>query len=502
MAQASTTSEILRCPRNLKECIDWLLCIKGQRKTSELSNAVEKVLGNSNGNAIGLTELNELADGLQKFLTGIKNGGSQNSSSYNGATWEELCKECKCRDYYNSKSCPCSCGPPSGVCDPKDCCADCNVRAAARVFLCFLPCMWYALKFLKERCEKDEKNGGWRDHIINHKDSSLGRFLRGMGYNVDKELKQDKKGQNIFGLLTNLFTGSKPLEKLYEKCKNYFPPPSHSLSHASPSKSKPETVREILLWLYGLRFQKSFPSLVSRCKDLCSPFGNSFNPDAFCYYLHVSCFLLPASFISVIETSDSHVSTFFSEVESLDFSYPEDPFKLFETFCDFVRKIYIPLTFIRFQCERTPDYAGWQSCWYGSQCAEKFRQISSTSSSGSCSSCPNSGAYLCTAINKDTVHDHCKDGQACLGFPASCSTVHPPSPVPLPSSALPAPTLSLTFLLLTPNPRPSPLIQNPSSSPLQAFLPWDSPAISPRRLSKANPSTMSLMSSARRAFIP
>ncbi|KAK1935282.1 variant erythrocyte surface antigen-1 family protein, partial [Babesia divergens] len=48
----------------------------------------------------------------------------------------------------------------------------------------------------------------------------------------------------------------------------------------------------------------------------------------------------------------------------------------------------------------------------------------SSSSSGSGCSCPNSGAYLCTAINKDTVHDHClKD--SCRGFPGSsvsCTT--------------------------------------------------------------------------------
>ncbi|KAK1935307.1 variant erythrocyte surface antigen-1 family protein, partial [Babesia divergens] len=49
----------------------------------------------------------------------------------------------------------------------------------------------------------------------------------------------------------------------------------------------------------------------------------------------------------------------------------------------------------------------------------------SSASSGFCSSCPNSKTYLCTAINKDTVHDHCKDGQACLGFDSSAScSVH------------------------------------------------------------------------------
>ncbi|KAK1935316.1 57-kDa merozoite antigen, partial [Babesia divergens] len=216
----------------------------------------------------------------------------------------------------------------------------------------------------------------------------------------------------------------------------------------------------MLLWLYGLRFQKTFPSLVSRCKSLCSPFGNSFNPDAFCYYIYTSSFLAPLAIISTIETSDSAQNVFSSSSEFSKFLYPSDPSKLFEAFCEYVRKIFVALKFLCIQCDRNAGHAGWQYCYFGQKCSEKFLGNSldsppSSASSGFCSSCPNSGAYLCTAINKDKVHDHCNGSastqNSCLGFGSTSTSCDPSSAHPQSNgqgkTCTPCPHPLLNFLI-------------------------------------------------------
>ncbi|KAK1935284.1 variant erythrocyte surface antigen-1 family protein, partial [Babesia divergens] len=106
---------------------------------------------------------------------------------------------------------------------------------------------------------------------------------------------------------------------------------------------------------------------------------------------------------------------------------------------------------------------GWKYCAFGRQCAEKFQSSSgspatsassSTSTSGSSSpscSCLYSKAYLCTAINKDKVHDHCNGNggsQGCLGFGSSDScdnskgSVHPNS-----KTCTPCPHPLMRFLI-------------------------------------------------------
>ncbi|KAK1936341.1 variant erythrocyte surface antigen-1 family protein [Babesia divergens] len=454
-ATAAADPGLLKCPKNLKECIDWVICI--EKKTSELSKAVEKVLGNSNGNVNGLkTQLDKLADGLQKFLTGIKNGGSQNSSSYNGATWEELCKECKCRDYYNYKSCPCSCGPPSGVCDPSQCCPDCNVKKAARVFLCFLPCMWYALKFLKEKCDKDESKGGWKTFKINDNNNSLRHFLVGMGFDVG-QLDGDKTGQKIFELLKDLFPSNGPLQSLYEKCKNYFTPPSHSLSHVSstsksPSQPKdlktPSTVRDILLWLSGLPFASGFKALLKHCESLCLATGNPVEFNDFETSLYSSCFLLPSAVLTVIQCPGAPEGFSPSSSDWGKFCYPSDPFDLLDMLFENVRKVFVPLKFLCMQCERSAAEGGWGNCRYGRQCSvDPSTSVSSGSSSGCGSSCSNSNIYLCSYVsgqNKDVHDEHCAKSGQCINLNSgSCTSGHNTPP----SACIPCPHPLMRFLL-------------------------------------------------------
>ncbi|KAK1936813.1 variant erythrocyte surface antigen-1 family protein [Babesia divergens] len=213
----------------------------------------------------------------------------------------------------------------------------------------------------------------------------------------------------------------------------------------------------MLLWLYGLRFQKHFSDIVENCSSLCSPFGNSFHPDAFCYYIYTCCFLLPVAIISLIEDSLS-ITSLHSEFSK--FFYPSDPSKLFEKLCEYARKIFVALAFLYYQCERNAGQGGWNDCAFGRQCADALQKslpsvssASSPSTSPSCS-CANSKAYLCTAINKDKVHDHCKDGQTCLGFSGSTSnscSVHTKSPPNSGSSApvkcTPCPHPLMRFLI-------------------------------------------------------
>ncbi|KAK1933074.1 variant erythrocyte surface antigen-1 family protein [Babesia divergens] len=339
---------------------------------------------------------------------------SQYVSSYSSsASWDSLCS-------HSSGSSQC---PSNGCCDA------CPKRLCARIFLGFIPALYFGLKIVFERCKDDSDFPGWNQKKIPEA-PRLKDFLKAWGYDVDKELNVDKKASEIPELLESLFNDSSGiLKSLYDASlsyfsKNYFVPPSPVPS--SDSDPSPSTVRSMLFWLYGLRFTSGFSSLVLHCSSLCSPFGNSFHPDAFCYYLHVSCFLLPVSVISVIQCPDGSDSFLPSHSYWKDFCYPENPSDLLDKLCEYVRKIYIPLNFLRFQCERTPAQAGWQSCYFGQKCAEKFKISSGpvlSSSPCSCSSSDPSNptqGYLCTAINKDTVHDHClKDD--CRGFPGSSS---------------------------------------------------------------------------------
>ncbi|KAK1937990.1 variant erythrocyte surface antigen-1 family protein [Babesia divergens] len=362
----------------------------------------------SSGNCKGCKDL--LGDSKLKALL-----FSQYSSSYSSASasWPD----CK------SKSGSC-CSPPcgsctSGSCPSEGCCEKCPKRLCAKIFLGMLPCLYYALQYLYDRCK-----GDWKDLLISNKDHSLGRFLVGMGFDLAK--LQGKKGGQISSSLSSLFTSSNGSEfkDLYEKSKNYFTSFSHSLSSGSLS---PSTVRQMLLWLYGLRFHKHFSGLVENCKSLCSPFGNSFHPDAFCYYIYTCSFILPVAIISSIEDSDSALSLISSSSDWQKFSYPEDLSSLFEKLCEYARKIFVALNFLCIQCKNGPSQAGWQSCYFGGSCKKALgNSLASTSvsssSSGSGCSCPNSKTYLCTGKASGTdAHDHCKDGQSCLGFSGSCT---------------------------------------------------------------------------------
>ncbi|KAK1935279.1 variant erythrocyte surface antigen-1, alpha subunit, partial [Babesia divergens] len=295
-------------------------------------------------------------------------------------------------------------------------------RKAAKIFLGMLPCLYYGLKILHARSKYGSGFAGWHDiSVSNDKpESALAKFFHAWGYDL-RSLKT-KKGSEFFSLLDSLST-MKVLEKFSTLVtENYFT--SNLISPPKDPKT-PSTVRSMLLWLYGLPFTSGFHDLVSHCSSLCSPFGNSFHPDAFCYYIHASCFLLPVAIISLIEDSLS-ITSLHSEFSK--FFYPSDPSDLFEKLCEYARKIFVALAFLYYQCERNAGQGGWNDCAFGRQCAEKFQEISSgpvlSSSPCSCSSSdpsnPSQG-YLCTAINKDPVHDHCQKG-SCLGFPGSTST--------------------------------------------------------------------------------
>ncbi|KAK1939068.1 variant erythrocyte surface antigen-1 family protein [Babesia divergens] len=358
-------------------------------------------------------ELDKLADGLESFLDEIKNTGSY-ASSYdsNNVTWEKLCQNCKCNSNSSCSSCSCS---TSVVCsNPDQCCADCDVKKAAKIFLGFIPCLYYALKYLYDKCE-----GDWNVFNISDHDKPLRRFLIGMGYNVDKELNEKKTGREIFELLKTLFPSSNgPLQSLYEKSKKYFTSlssPSHVPS--SDSKPKPKTVRDILLWLYGLRFTSGFKDLLNHCKGLCKPVENSVQFNDFETSLFNSCFLSPFV-LGVIEgsKSDEEALKGFPPYKSewQKFLYPEDPYELLDLLFDYVRKIFVALIFLKFQCERPSDQAGWQDCYFGQKCSVNSTSVSSPSTSGC--DCLNSKAYLCTGS---------KGHSGCSGSSPSCKSQCP-----------------------------------------------------------------------------
>ncbi|KAK1940203.1 variant erythrocyte surface antigen-1 family protein, partial [Babesia divergens] len=373
---------------------------------------------------VDLKELTDLASGLKSFIgygsngsltgTGIGKtgqGGSQYASSYSNASWEELCENCKCKSNPSSHSHSCSCGSSSGSCHGS-CCENCNVKKAAKIFLGFIPCLYYALDYLYDKCKVD-----WSSHNINQKDLSLHRFLVGMGYDVGK--LHSKKGEDIFTLLESLFPSNGPLEKLYEKCKNYFPSPSPSPSHVPSSDSKPKTpstVREILLWLSGLPFTSGFKALLEHCERLCKPVS-SLNFDNFESSLYASCLRSPFVLAAIQWPSKSEIfpSDSFINSESL---YPEDAFDLLETLFKYIHKIYTPLTFLEYQCRIDRDQAGWKNCGFGQKCMDALKPFLSSAASSPC--CPTSSPHgiLCTGKPGDKDHaEHCvKPGVKCMGL--------------------------------------------------------------------------------------
>ncbi|KAK1937961.1 variant erythrocyte surface antigen-1 family protein [Babesia divergens] len=411
---------------------------------NNLKSALKAVLKGSVLNDLkDLDQLTELADGLEKFI-GYSNGkvdgngigksgqGGSYESSYNSSVkWPDCKSGSPCS---GCSSCHQS-GLSSGSCHGS-CCPDCNVKKAAKIFLGFLPALYFGLKIVHERClpQNSSQWPGWEKiSIISGKpESALAKFLFAWGFD-SSTLNTSLEASKISSLLSSLFPSGSPgiLEKLYDASMEYFSKKysgptsssfSPSLSHSVPSSppKPPSTVRSMLLWLYGLRFTPGFSSLVLYCSSLCSPFGNSFHPDAFCYYIHVSCFLLPVSVISVIQCPDGSDSFLPSPSDWEDFSYPSDTLELFEKFCEYVRKFYIPLSFLRFQCKRVPGQAGWQSCWYGKKCAvDSLPSASSAASTSPCCSTsdPSSQGYLCTAFgsNWDVHGKHCDPkGKGCI----------------------------------------------------------------------------------------
>ncbi|KAK1937984.1 variant erythrocyte surface antigen-1 family protein, partial [Babesia divergens] len=361
-------------------------------------------------------------------------------SSYDSSNskWNLLCSHTsQCSGCL--KTCPCA-GPSgfplppssSTTCDSNPCCPNCGVRKAAKIFLGFLPCLYYGLKIVFDRCDPansdqwpkwQKKNQGEPAKIPEA--SGLRDFLTSWGFTSSH--LSSKNASDLPPILDILYGSSESkgsFDKIYkEVSEKYF---SHSLSPSSPSHP-PTTVRQMLLWLYGLRFHKHFSELVENCKSLCSPFGNSFNADAFCYYIHTCCFILPVSVISFIQHSDSHVSTFFSDAQSeiLKFSYPEDPSDLLEKLCEYTRKVFPPLKFLCMQCNLEKDRAGWKYCAFGQKCKlDALDPPPSTSGSPSSDcSCKYSGAYLCTGqpYGNPDAHEHCINGQGCVGFGSSGS---------------------------------------------------------------------------------
>ncbi|KAK1939096.1 variant erythrocyte surface antigen-1 family protein, partial [Babesia divergens] len=360
-------------------------------------------------------------------------------SSYDSAsaTWPSLTSSTpgsKCCGSL-SPSCGCQSNCSSGSSCPSQCCPDCPQRKAAKIFLGILPCLYYGLKIVFERCDSNnselwpewQRKDGKNAKITEA--SGLRDFLYAWG--IYGYLSHSTHAVVLPGLLGNLFTPDSKgsFDTLYD-----FVSDKYFSIHVSDASLSPSTVRQMLLWLYGLRFTSGFSSLVLHCKSLCSPFGKSFNADAFCYYIHTCSFILPVSFISFIETSDSTVANFFSDADSewKSFSYPEDPFELLEMLCDFVRIIFVAFDFLSTQCKNYADCGGWRNCYFGGSCKKALENSFVPSGSGSSSSAPSNSdcscsgheTYLCTASksisNWDVHGKHCAQDKCLSANGSTC----------------------------------------------------------------------------------
>ncbi|KAK1934334.1 variant erythrocyte surface antigen-1, alpha subunit, partial [Babesia divergens] len=104
------------------------------------------------------------------------------------ASWNSLCPSgSKCCSN-PSCSCPSSCSSSNpSSCDPSQCCPDCPQRKAAKIFLGFLPCLYYGLKILHARCKYGSGFAGWHDITMDSKglpSSGLAKFFFAWGYGL------------------------------------------------------------------------------------------------------------------------------------------------------------------------------------------------------------------------------------------------------------------------------------------------------------------------------
>ncbi|KAK1932154.1 variant erythrocyte surface antigen-1 family protein [Babesia divergens] len=365
----------------------------------------------------------------------------EDSSNATSASWDSLCpKSGKCCGLSSCNSCS------SGQCPPGGCCPDCPQRKAAKIFLGMLPCLYYGLKILYDRVQDpvtwptwSQKNGQKNlvpASILHAPD--LKKFLDAWGFE-SSHMDPSLQAMVLPGLLENLFS-SGSLNSLFQTSKIYFTSFYSRSSPVSPSKD-PLTVRQMLLWLYGLRFQKSFPSLVENCKSLCLPFGNSFNADAFCYYIYTCSFIFPVAIISFIEDSSSAQKVFSSSSEFSKFFYPSDPSDLFNMLFEYLRKIFAALNFLCIQCRLDRDSAGWRDCAYGQSCAEALKKPLSppapVTSTPPCCKSKGSHGILCTSVpGESNYHEHCissKPDVKCIGL-QKCNQVSGSAPTDAHSS--------------------------------------------------------------------
>ncbi|KAK1932190.1 variant erythrocyte surface antigen-1, beta subunit [Babesia divergens] len=127
-------------------------------------------------------------------------------SSYSEASWTSLTSSTSGSGPCCGSSSSCSqCSPSgcssSGSC-PSKCCPDCPQRKAAKIFLGMLPCLYYGLKILYERCKYGSGFAGWHDITVSNDkpESALAKFLQALGYDL-RPLKT-KKGSEFFPFST------------------------------------------------------------------------------------------------------------------------------------------------------------------------------------------------------------------------------------------------------------------------------------------------------------
>ncbi|KAK1935302.1 variant erythrocyte surface antigen-1 family protein [Babesia divergens] len=397
--------------RTLKDFL-YFCNVLGPLANSTVKNAVEKARKSCSGCTSSQFPCNcssgSPCPGCQHILQDpqlkVILAGGYSSSYSSSASWPD-CKS-QPQPCCSNPSCPTPCTSGSS-CPDNGCCEKCPKRLCAKIFLGMLPCLYYGLKIVFERCDSNNSElwPEWSNGNISTA-SDLKKFLEACGY--DLKTLNDLQASQIYSSLNSLFSSES--KGSFDRIYNFVSEKYFSI-HVSTSKSPPTTVRQMLLWLSGLPFSKGFNALLSHSKGLCPPSEKSLNSDEFLYCIHVSCFFVPVSVISAIQHPGASKSFLPSTSDWTSFCYPEDPFDLFNMFLENVRKVYIPLNFLRYQCERITEHGGWKDCAYGQSCAQALENsLKSTSSSGSSCCNPSSLPHgiLCTSKpGESDVHEHC-----------------------------------------------------------------------------------------------
>ncbi|GBE63027.1 hypothetical protein, conserved [Babesia ovata] len=318
-------------------------------------------------------------------------------------------------------------------------------RNCAKVCLTIMERVSYDFSKLRKAC----KNGGGCE---NHKiilGNEFGRFFKKHGFEVSKddktqdgELKRDKTGKKMYGLLVSN-TGENhvykeeaaekdtgPMRALHKHLRDYYR--VCQLRHI-PNARAPSTVNQMLNWLGGLRYNPMLAKLEGQFKELfdkpdgkeekdykdidakehklpaTAPFSRDTTTTITAKQLHETldtvCFLSEKMLIAFLghgHEGGRYACEFNTNSDNL--LYPNGASVCLDMLTDILNRVFYQLRFLFSQCNNYTSSSGWRDCWYG-------RGVGGSEWNCNALQCPNQqDDQIDNQTHKQTCNQHPKCG--------------------------------------------------------------------------------------------